>query len=309
MDTTLEISPRNLGLILLALFCPRCFWMLMRMRFHGPFDHGGGALFTYMEQIERAQVDHHLETTGRLPKEFSPFCDIRARAEFPKHWSKFRYQHKSGVILYGVPDDIFTLADGSSLVVIDYKTAINKGEDDPFLPIYNSQVVGYCDIAENGLDLGKVKKAGLIYWEVQRTGVIEDPSDHYERGKVWVPFVPKPLEFDIDYAFLDPMLKEAKKLWKSDSAPAGREGCKDCKKVDALFALGTMAEASELIKDQRAIELHGNIPEVVNSVNKRIYDRRRARTSALLELQDGNNGFNFAEGGMVANWKYFGDEV
>jgi len=62
-----------------------------------------------------------------------------------------------------------------------------------------------------------VTKAGLFYWEVQRAEVIDDPSDHYDKGKVWVPFVPKPLEFDVDFAFLDPLLKVAMKLWKSDS--------------------------------------------------------------------------------------------
>lgn len=307
MDTVLAISPRNLGITMLATFCPRCFWMLMRLRFHAPFDHGGGALWTYMQQIQEAQVGHHIEKNGRLPKEFSPFCDINGRAEFPKHWSKFRYQHKSGVILYGIPDEIFTLADGS-LCVIDHKTAMNKGREDPFLPIYNSQVVGYSDIAENGLGLGEVTKAGLFYWEVHREDTISDPSGHYDKGNVWVSFFPKPLEFDVDYAFLDPLLKEAKKLWKSDSAPDGREGCKDCTRAEAFFELGTMIDEGEQLKDRWTIVSHGRRPEVVNFVSKRIYDRRRARFSALLELQDETSDFNFAEDGMLANWEFLGDQ-
>ena len=248
-----------------------------------------------------------MENDRRLPKEFSPFCDIKSRAEFPKRWSKFRYQHKSGVILYGIPDEIFTLADGS-LCVIDHKTAMNKGREDPFLPIYNSQVVGYSDIAENGLRLGEVTKAGLFYWEVLREDTISDPSGHYEKGKVWVSFFPKPLEFDVDYAFLDPLLKEAKKLWRSDSAPDGREGCKDCRKVEAFFAIGAMIDDGEQYKDHLLFAYNGRRPEVVNFVNKRIYDRRHARFSALLELQDEASGFNFSEDGMVANWEFFGDQ-
>ena len=122
MNTVLEISPRNLGLTMLQTFCPLCFWILIRMRFHPPFDHGGGALWTYMQQIQEAQIGNHLKKNGCLPKEFSPFCSIKSRTEFPKHWSKFRYEHKSGVILYGIPDEIFTLADGSQCV-IDHKTA------------------------------------------------------------------------------------------------------------------------------------------------------------------------------------------
>jgi hypothetical protein len=281
--------------------------MLMRLRFHAPFDHGGGALWTYMQQIQEAQVGHHIEKDGRLPKEFSPFCDINARAEFPKHWSKFRYQHKSGVILYGIPDEIFTLADGS-LCVIDHKTAKNKGREDTFLPIYNSQVVGYSDIAENGLGLGKVTKAGLFYWEVQREDMISDPSGHYDEGKVWVSFFPKPLEFEVNYAFLDPLLKEAKKLWKSDSAPDGREGCKDCRKAEAFFALGAMVDDGEQKKDRVVLMYNSRRIEALALVNKRIYDRRQARFSALLELQDEASDLNFSEDGMMANWEFLGDQ-
>ena len=250
MDTVLAISPRNLGLTMLDTFCPLCFWTLIRMKFHPPFDHGGGALWVYMQQIQEAQIGNHLQKNGCLPKEFSPFCSIKSRTDFPKHWSKFRYEHKSGVLLYGVPDEIFTLADGSQCV-IDHKTATNKGAEDSFLPIYRSQPIGYADIAENGLGLGEVTKIGLFYWEIQRAEVIDAPADHYEKGKVWVPFFPKPLEIDVDFEFLDPLLKTAKKLWESDTPPRGRGGCRDCIKAKALFALGDMIDQTEQIKDRR----------------------------------------------------------
>jgi hypothetical protein len=135
-----------------------------------------------MQQIQEAQLGNHLEENGCLPKEFSPFCDISARAVFPKSYLRFRYKHKSGIILYGIPDEIFTLSDGS-LCVIDNKTAINKGSEDRFLSIYQSQTMGYADIAQNGLHLGTVTKAGLFYWEVQRAEVIDDPSAHYEKER------------------------------------------------------------------------------------------------------------------------------
>ncbi len=277
------------------------------MKFHPPFDHGGGALWTYMQQIEEAQIGRHLEEDGCLPKEFKPFCDISSRAEFPKHWSKFRYKHKSGVVLYGVPDEIFILADGS-LCVIDHKTAINKGEGDPFLPIYHSQTIGYSDIAQNGLKLGTVTKAGLLYWEVQRDEAVNDPAGHYEKGTVWVPFRPKPLEFDIDFGFLDSPLKEVKKLWRADTPPAGREGCKDCAKVKALFELGTRTESIDQIQDQRILTGCGHSREATRLVSKRIYERRLSRMSALEELQDEAGYFQIAKDGMMNNWLYFEDQ-
>lgn len=305
-NTNLAISPRNLGLILLETYCAFCFWLLLRVKFHMPFEHGG-ALWTYLQQIEEAQITHHLEKNGCLPKEFSPFCDISTRADFPHHWSKFRYEHKSGVTLYGVPDEIFTLADGS-LCVIDHKSAINKGEGDPFLPIYHAQTIGYADIAQNGLKLGNVTKAGLFYWEVLKDEAVADPAGHYEKGKVWVPFRPKPLEFDVDFAFLDSPLKEAKKLWRADAPPAGREGCSDCVKLKALFELGSRIDAADQLQDQRILASCGNSRDAVQLVSKRIYDRRLSRLTALQELHDGAADFQFAKDGMAGNWLYFGDE-
>jgi len=306
-NADLAISPRNLGLIMLDTFCAYCFWILLRMRFHSPFNHGGGALWTYMQQIQEAQVGHHLEKDGCLPKEFSPFCDINARAEFPKHWSKFSYKHKSGVVLYGVPDEIFTLAD-ESLCVIDHKTAINKGEGDPFLPIYHSQTIGYADIAQNGLGLGEVTRAGLFYWEIQRAQVIDDPAGHYEKGKVWVPFVPRPLEFEVDFTFLDPLLKEAKKLWKADAPPAGRIGCRDCEGLKALFALNAMTDQTEETRDRQILASSGHSRDAIRIVSERIYDRRWSRVSALRELQGEGGMFNFAHDGMFSNWESFDGE-
>jgi hypothetical protein len=102
-------------------------------------------------------------------------------------------------------------------------------------------------------------------------------------------------------------LKVAKKLWKSDSPPRGREGCKDCIKANALFALGGMIDSATQIQDRQILDQSGNTPEVVRFVDQRILDRRWSRFSALRELQDENGNFNFNEDGMVANWEHFDD--
>lgn len=304
MDSPLAISPRNLGLILVMLFCPRCFWFLMRMKFHPPFDKGGGAIWTYLQQIQEAQIGLHLDRNGCLPKEFAPFCDIKERIEYPKHWSKFRYQHKSGIVLYGVPDELFRLSNGG-LCVIDHKSAINKGKDDPFLPIYHSQTVGYGDIAQNGLDLGTVTKGGLLYWEIQREPVIAKPGDHYEQGNVWIPFAPKPLELEMDPALLDAPLKIAKSLWLSETPPEGREGCKDCFKTEALLALGGIAEGAEEAKDRNTLATFGNYPVVVKDVLKRRFHRKHDRIAALADLQ--SMAIDFDSDGIASHWEFPGE--
>lgn len=101
--TDLAITPKRLGQIQMATYCARCFWYLLRLKFHPPFDHFGGAIFKKMEQIQMAIVGNLLDNDGRLPDEFAPFCNLVSRVDYPRHWSKFQYQHKSGVLLYGEP--------------------------------------------------------------------------------------------------------------------------------------------------------------------------------------------------------------
>src|ERR1700752_2624190 len=101
----LEITPRNLGGILLKHFCKRCFCYLLKMRFHAPFNSFGAGIFNSMQRIEEAVVGHYLEKDGCLPKQFAPLCECTSRVEFPRHWSSYRYTHKSGVVLYGQPDE------------------------------------------------------------------------------------------------------------------------------------------------------------------------------------------------------------
>jgi hypothetical protein len=133
LTTDLAITPKRLGLIQMDSFCPRCFWYLLRQKFHPPFDHFGGAIFKNMEQAQMAIVGELLEKGGELPKEFAPFRDLVSRADYPRHWSKFKHKLDSGVLLYGEPDDIFEVSDGS-IAVVDHKTAQPKGAEDPFLP-------------------------------------------------------------------------------------------------------------------------------------------------------------------------------
>ncbi len=46
---------------------------------------------------------------------------------------------KLGLTLVGMPDEVFDKKDGT-LCLVDYKTAKFKGADDPFMPIYGTQL-------------------------------------------------------------------------------------------------------------------------------------------------------------------------
>jgi hypothetical protein len=295
--TDLAITPKRLGQIQMATYCARCFWYLLRLKFHPPFDHFGGAIFKKMEQIQMAIVGILLDNDGRLPDEFAPFCNLSSRVDYPRHWSKFQYPHKSGVLLYGEPDDIFDVSDGS-IAVVDHKTARYRGGDDPFLPCYATQVVGYANIAELGLKLGKVSKGGLFYWEIDDETVTSDPARFYRGKELWVPFAVKTHSIDINYSLLDPLLKEVKQLWKADTPPVGAEKCDDCKKLDLLLAI----EDQIMIKDQKILQRFSDFPSVANPVISRMSDHRRAKYSAWSEFMGQEHGLAFADDGMFAAW-------
>lgn len=303
MSSQIAITARNLGSLTLDKYCPRCLWYLLRMKFHPPFDSFGAGIFYALEKSEKAVIGHFLESDGCLPKEFAPFCDCVERVDYPTHWSKFRYEHESGIILYGACDDIFRLKDGT-LCVCDHKTAKNKGADDPFHGQYEVQVVGYSNIAEIGLELGTVTRGVLMYWEVQLDDLLNDVSGHYKQKTMSVPFIPKPLEVTIDYSILDPLLEEVNKVWETGVPPEGREGCGDCKKLDLLFAIEQEAEA----QDAYMLKMFGSFRDTRNEIMGRVFRRRTRRRSALEELSQSEE-HAFASDGLAGNWEFLGSEV
>lgn len=297
----LVITPKRLGKICMDSFCPRCYWYLIQQRFHPPFDFFGGAIFKNMEQAQMAIVGQMLEEDKKLPEEFFPFCDAVSRVEFPRDWRKFQCRLASGVLLRGEPDDIYNVADGS-IAVVDFKTAQPKNGEDPFLPCYQCQIIGYAFIAEFGLKLGEVSKGGLLYWAAQNERVVSDPSSFYNKKKLIMPFVPSVHAFEIDYSFLDAPLAEAIRLWKAPTPPDGAAECGDCKKLSALMAIEAEVEQLLAQRDEQVLARSANHRWVRDWVLKRRYDLSSGRASALAELRGATSELNFAEDGMIANW-------
>jgi hypothetical protein len=301
LETDLAITPKRLGLIEIDTFCPRCYWYLLKQKFHPPFDHFGGAIFKSMEQAQMAIVGGLMEKDGCLPEEFAPFCDLVGRVEFPRNWREFKHRLDSGVLLYGEPDDICQVSDGS-IAVIDFKTSRPKDGKDPLGGVYRIQILGYSFIAEFGLKLGEVSKGGLLYWGAEHEKVVADPDKYYRAKKLWMPFVPKPVAFDIDYKQLDAPLKEAVRLWEADAPPDGAKKCKDCKRLDTLLAIDTGVQELVTVSDQLMLTRSGNDPWVRSYVQQRINDRLSVRRSAWMDLQDQAGDLNFENDGLVANW-------
>lgn len=313
-----KITPRNLGHLEVEDVCLADFWWLSRMGFHPPFDNFGAAIFHDCQSMQEAMIGHYLDRDGCLPDEFAPFCDIKERIDISKHWSHYGYWHKSGIWLYGSPDEVMRRKDNTG-VIWDHKTAHPRHADaddsksadrrkkkvDRFRPMYDVQVTGYALIGEVGKKLGRFSAGALCYWDIQHQSVIAEPSKFIKNGQLWTAFKPVIYEVELDYSRIDRLLTEAKKIWKSKVPPEGRKGCKDCKKLAALNALQMLVENEISVRDRRALSMSGNDPWVVRMIGNRLRDRMESRLSALHELRDAGESSTFDDDGMAANWEFF----
>lgn len=298
MSEEIAISPRNLGSIRLKKYCPKCFKFMLLLKFHPPYASFGAQVFSDAQKSQEAILGHYFATDGCLPKEFHPFCDCVGRVDCSKKYTKYRTTHKSGIVLYGEPDEVLWRKD-KSVCVLDHKTARNKGDEDKFHGQYETQVVGYCYIAE-GLGLGKATKAGLLYWEAQPEAVQANPADHYKRSTLWLGFKPSPLAVEIDYSTLDPLIKELKCVWNAKELPDGLDGCNDCKKRDLLFAI----DEDYKRQDQDALRVYENVDCVRRAVKNRIWAQTAYRKKLLAEFGAVGEAV-FSRDGVIANWEYF----
>ena len=306
MSTEYKITPRNLESLELADVCLADFWYLSRLSFHAPFNNFGAALFNDCQKMQEAMLGFYLDKDGCLPKQFAPFCDVKARVDVSKDWRNFGYLHESGVWLYGSPDEVFRRAD-DSVVIWDHKTAHPKSDQavDRFRPQYICQVNGYGLIAEVGLKLGKVSAGALGYWDLQYQAVIDNPGKFIRDGMLWGAFVPKVYAIEIDYSRIDTLLEEAIKIWDSRVPPEGRNKCKDCKKLEALFAIQTDVENSLTVRDQKAWSMSSNDPVMRRRIMRQLQDRKELRWSALHDIEDDNESLSLSDSGIAGNSEFF----
>jgi hypothetical protein len=307
MTKEYKITPRNLGSLALEDICLSDFWYLSKLHFHPPFNNFGAAIFNNCQAMQEAAIGYYLAKDGRLPKQFAPFCDIKARADVNKHFSKFGYMHESGVWLYGSPDEVLVRED-DSIVIVDHKTAHPKseGKKDRFQPQYQIQTIGYGLIAEDGFQLGETSGGALFYWDIQHESVISNPGNFIEDGKLWTYFVPKVIPVEIDYSRIEALLKEAKKIWKSKTPPEGEKGCEDCKKLKALLAVQDGVDSELNARDQHMWYRYGNYPGVRETIARQLEDRRWAQVAALRELHESGDSLQFDEESIVSNWEFLG---
>ena len=141
----LKISAKNLGYTALESFCPRCYWIKLRMSHNLPWQSFPG-IFSSIDAFTKHCV-HEVINKAYATKNYPAWLDSMSKDgnkivgyELVKHWSKTLYHdEKSGITLSGMPDDILVRSDDSK-VLPDWKTAKISNTQDKLLPMYEIQI-------------------------------------------------------------------------------------------------------------------------------------------------------------------------
>jgi len=227
------ISAKNLGQLALPDYCPRCFWLKLKMGFNLPFQIFPG-IFSTIDSYSKKITWSYYEKYKKVPPWFSEFGEFTGLVP-PIHHRNFSViDSKTGIKLTGVPDEIFKMKDGR-FFIIDYKTAKFTNTQDSLLPMYVVQLNSYAYIFEK-IGMGEIGGLGLVYYEPQGnaptvsfdTVLLEDGFDIPFRAHL------KKIKLDSKKVVL-PLLKVVRKYAEMEKVPKGRRGCEDCEVVERMI--------------------------------------------------------------------------
>jgi hypothetical protein len=234
MSDRLRISGKDLGAVALPTFCPRCFYIQRHAPQGLPWQIFPG-IFSSIDSYSKKVIHSWMDRKGAAPVWLDSIGPIVSYVE-PPHYSKFfLIDEETNIHLTGAPDGVFRLADGSH-VIVDYKTAKHTKGQDALMPVYHTQLNAYAMIGEV-CGLAPVSGLALAYTEpVTDSDTAATDGIHQLEGFAMhfkATIVPVPL----DPGQIPPLLRRTREILELPRAPAGRDGCKDCQRLEGIMGL------------------------------------------------------------------------
>ena len=232
----IRISAKNLGQLALTDYCPRCFWLKLKLNNKLPWQIFPG-IFSTIDSYSKKITWQYFEKFNKLPTWFKPFGEFTGLVPVPG-WSKFSIvDEQFNIKLTGVPDDIFIMVADGRYFIIDYKTAKFTENQDALLPMYMVQLNGYAHIFEK-LKMGKIGGLGLCYYEPQGDAPTVAFETVLQEDGFVMPFRAhlKNIELRPEGIVL-PLLKDVRMYADMETAPVGRDGCRDCGVLENVVGL------------------------------------------------------------------------
>ena len=200
----------------------------------------------FLDRFEKALVQAHLDEHDELPKWLADL-ECKGTVEFPEKMTLDFPEYD--VTLVGMPDEVF-LNSNNRLYLVDYKTAICKGDEDEFLPVYEAQLLGYTWLLEKN-KIGTVDSAALIYFQNQLKDYESQPLDLLTKDGFNVPFDVKIHEVDIDREELPKLLKRFRDYADLKFPPKGNPKCRFCTPLQLMLDAEVHRRGQEDYERQR----------------------------------------------------------
>jgi hypothetical protein len=181
-------------------------------------------------------IHAHFDRNNALPGWFPQIGDVSGYIPSRVlHWSKFKYEDPTTkILLRGTPDDVFQLDDGS-VHIVDYKTGKATETQDELFPLYEVQLNVYAYIGEK-LNQFQARSLSLLYFEPATEVSTSSVSDLLSAEGFQLRFGPVHKEVVCQADKLVPqLLRRARGIYDSASAPRGADHCRDCELLETLI--------------------------------------------------------------------------
>ena len=226
----IKISAKNLGQVALADFCPRCYWIRLKMSHKLPWQSFPG-IFSSIDSFTKHCI-HYMIDNGPTPDWMMEIGNVAKYRPVP-HWSKNTYfDPKSQITLHGAPDDLLILTD-NTLAIPDYKTQRWTDNQDKLYPLYavQSNVYNVLMTQDTKVDA----KLFLVYMEPDTAAA--SACNNIIKTGFSMCFNAKVVPVETDKKIVRNALTITRDIAEMPHAPSGRDGCKECEQLDKIIVM------------------------------------------------------------------------
>jgi hypothetical protein len=221
-------------------FCPRCFWIRLHAKGKLPFAGPFPGIFSSIDAYSKGIIHDYFDKQGRLPAWYPYVGDVSGYVPSGDlHWRKFSATSaKTKIRLWGSPDEVWELEDGS-FHIVDYKTGKLTEMQDELLPLYVVQLNAYAYIcSKEKTEFAPVSGLSLIYTEpLTSLRASANPEVMSKQGfALHFSATLKPVKLEAT-KLIPALLRQARAIYDQQPAPKGKAGCEDCDNFARLLML------------------------------------------------------------------------
>ena len=213
-------------------FCPRCFWIKLKVGNKLPFQIFPG-IFNSIDSYSKRLVNSWFDRHKSLPFWLEGLGYITGYTK-PPHYSKFYITDKTtNITLRGSPDIIFNKKDGS-YIIADFKTAKYTQKQDELLPMYETQLNAYALIGSQQ-GISPVSSLVLIYTEPVTDETACARDEHHHATGFIMGFSVHVEQVSLKPDTVQDLLAKTREIYELDEIPPHTGDCKNCECLEGLI--------------------------------------------------------------------------